>query len=337
MACSSIASIPVDQASGTRWRETKDQFSRGDEKISSTRKRNLPPFTAVKAFEAAARHASFKLAARELCLSPSAVSHQIRALETYLATTLFRREGGRVSLTKTGRAYAGRLTDLLDNLADTTEKARGGNSQELRILSTPGFAARWLVPRLSRFSHAHAIKLRVADAAPSTDFASNDADVVVQWRDQSAPGLEVMPFLESARYPMAAPDFVKEKRLSEPSDLLTVPLLRDQTDDLWSAWFRKLGIDADADAMIDGPAYPNCEYATSAAEAGLGVTLGYEAVLRDTLDEGRLIKLFEVGTTPFSIYGLACETGRKDEPLIRGFLEWALSESLSDNTCPIRH
>ncbi|WP_425433975.1 LysR family transcriptional regulator [Lutimaribacter saemankumensis] len=79
MALSSFALILGDQASGTGWRETKDQFSRGDEKISSTRKRNLPPFTAVKAFEAAARHASFKLAAKELCLSPSAVSHQIRA------------------------------------------------------------------------------------------------------------------------------------------------------------------------------------------------------------------------------------------------------------------
>lgn len=88
------------------------------------RKRDLPPFSAVRAFEAAARHLSFKAAADELCVSPSAVSHQIRALEDYLATSLFHREGNRVVLSKTGRAYAGNLTNLLDNLADSTEMVR---------------------------------------------------------------------------------------------------------------------------------------------------------------------------------------------------------------------
>lgn len=149
---------------------------------------------------------SFKDAADELCLSPSAISHQIRALEDYLATSLFVREGNRINLTGTGRNYAGRLTQLLDHLDDSTREARSGTQgQTLRVLSTPGFAARWLVPRMAGFEHAQAIRLRIAEGAPSTDFATNDADVVIKWRDDAEEGIDVVPFLHSARYPVASP------------------------------------------------------------------------------------------------------------------------------------
>ena len=113
--------------------------------------RKFPPFAAVRAFEAAARHLSFKAAAEELCLTPSAVSHQIKALEAFLDTALFERTGGRISLTLTGRGYAGKMTGLLDAFEDSTRSVKEAGARPFRVLCTPGFAARWLVDPVPSF------------------------------------------------------------------------------------------------------------------------------------------------------------------------------------------
>lgn len=290
------------------------------------KKRRLPPFSAVKAFEAAARHLSFRDAADELCLSPSAISHQIRALEDYLATALFRRESNRISLTGTGRDYAGQLTQLLDHLDDSTLAAKGGaQGGALRVLSTPGFAARWLVPRMAGFEHAQAIRLRIAEGAPSTDFATNDADVVIKWRDDAEEGVDVVPFLHSARYPVVSPALLERESISHPRDLLHLTLFRDEVDDQWPEWFRAAGVVAE---LAEGdPVYPNCEYASTAAEAGLGVSLAYEAVVGPTVAQGRLVRLFEATTIPFTIYAIAIQTARRKDPLIGAFRDWLLTEA----------
>lgn len=311
---------------------TKDEFSWGNEKISTSRNRNLPPFSAIRAFEAAARHLSFTLAADELCVSPSAISHQIRALERYLATSLFQRDGNRVALSMTGEAYAGRMTDLLDNLADSTEQIRPRSSDGLRVLCTPGFAARWLLPRLPRFHRADAVRLRIADGAPSTNFSSNDADVVIKWRDDPQDGVAVWPLLASARTPVAAPGFARRHGIDHPQDLLRVTLFKDQTDDMWPNWFAAAGVVGIT--ATDGPQYPNCEYATTAAEAGLGVALAYDAVVRDTISEGRLLRLFEIETAPFTIYAIACDQRRSENKTIRDFRHWLLEETKADGTLP---
>lgn len=301
------------------------------------KKRRLPPFSAVKAFEAAARHLSFRAAADELCLSPSAISHQIRALEEYLATALFRRESNRISLTGTGRDYAGRLSQLLDHLEDSTRKAQAGaRGQTLRVLSTPGFAARWLLPRMAGFEHAQAIRLHIAEGAPSTDFSTNDADVVIKWRDDAEEGVDVVPFLHSARYPVVSPALMESESISHPRDLLRLTLFRDEVDDQWPAWFRAAGIVAE---LAEGdPLYPNCEYASTAAEAGLGVSLAYEAVIGSTVAEGRLVRLFEATTIPFTIYAIATKASRRDDPLILTFRDWLLAEARhhSATSTPVR-
>ena len=289
-------------------------------------KRQLPPFSAVKAFEAAARHQSFKDAAEELCLSPSAISHQIRALEDYLATALFVRDGNRIRLTGTGQDYAGRLTQLLDHLDDTTRTAKGEDRpQTLRVLSTPGFAARWLLPRMGGFKHADAIRLRIAEGAPSTEFETNDADVVIKWRDDPVDGVDVTPFLRSARYPVVSPALLERESLRHPRDLLRLTLFRDEVDDQWSEWFRAAGVVAELPSS--DPIYPNCEYASTAAEAGLGASLAYDAVVSRTVEDGRLVGLFETTTLPFTIYAVATEAARRDEPLIRAFRDWLLLEA----------
>lgn len=290
--------------------------------------RKLPQFAAVRAFEAAARHMSFANAADELCLSPSAVSHQVRALEEFLDTKLFERVGNRMQLTMTGKAYAGKMTTLLDTFETHTSDIKDTASNALRVLCTPGFAARWLVPRLDRFSNPSAIRLRVSSGAPSTDFQTNDADVVISWANDPVPGAECIPLMRSGRYPVAAPSFVRRHRIERPEDLCGVTLMHDETMDQWSEWFAAAGVDPPT--FPKGPRFPNCELATSGAEQALGVSLAYDLMVRETVAAGRLVRLFDAVTMPFVIYSFACQRSRASEPLIAAFREFVFDNIDSD-------
>ncbi len=286
--------------------------------------RKLPPFAAVRAFEAAARHLSFAKAADELCLSPSAISHQVRSLEEYLDTKLFERRNNRLQLTLTGDAYSGKMTSLLDVFETSTLHAAGTASQSLRVLCTPGFAARWLVPRLDRFVEPAAVRLRVSVGAPSTDFQSNDADVVIGWGDDPVQGAEVVPLMQSGRYPVAAPSFIREHCIETPEDLRNATLMHDETMDQWSEWFAAAGVEPPD--FPSGPEFPNCELATSGVEQGLGVSLAYDIMVRETVKSGRLVRLFEAVTLPFVIYSFVCQRSRASEPLVAAFREFVFNE-----------
>lgn len=296
--------------------------------------RRLPPFAAIRAFEATARHGSMTAAADELCVTPSAVSHQIRALEAFLNTALFEREGTRLCLTLTGRAYVGRLTGLLDALDDSTRRVREGGRRELRVLATPGFAARWLVPRLGRLPFAEDLRLRVSQGAPSTDFATNDADVVIHWGDAPVPGLVVEPLMESVRYPVIAPDLRRSAGVRRPDDLLDLTLLHDEVMDAWGDWFA--AADVTGYDGIRGPRFAHCELSTTAAERGQGVALAYDAMVRATVESGRLERLFQTVTMPVTIYSVATPAARAAEPRIRGFRDWLFAEAAAEGTMAAR-
>ena len=295
--------------------------------------RTLPPFAAVRAFEATARHMSVKAAADELCLTPSAVSHQIRALEEFLDTTLFERSGNRIALTLTGESYAGKLSHLLDVFHEDTAAVREA-PRILRVLSTPGFAARWLVPRLPRLDFARDIRLRVSNGAPSLDFATNDADVVIQWSDRPSPGLRVEPLMASARYPVISPALRDRENVRRPEDLLRLTLFYDETDDAWPEWFAQAGL---AGAQLPpGPTYPNCELSTTMVEQHQGVSLAYDAMVRGTIASGRLQRLFNVTTQPMPIYAIACPEARADDPRIAAFRHWLRAEAEAEGVVPGR-
>jgi len=292
--------------------------------------RKLPPFAAIRTFEAAARHTSFKRAAEELCVSPSAVSHQVHALEDYLDTRLFERVGNEMRLTLSGQGYAGRLSQLLDGLDSATRDARAqSEAATLTVLCTPGFAARWLVPRMGRFAHSAALRLRVSTGAPSVDFASNGADVVIQWADERAPGVRMDPLMQSSRYPVISPELKAREGIERPEDLARLRLMHDETMDMWGDWFALAGVAPPP--FPAGPRYPNCELATTAAEGGAGVALAYDAMVRDTLATGRLVRLFDTVTLPIVIYSFACAEARAEEPLIAGYRDWVFSEIAADH------
>lgn len=294
--------------------------------------RKLPPFAAVRAFEAAARHESFKKAAEELCLSPSAVSHQIRGLEGFLDTKLFERDGNTLRLTLTGQTYAGKLTHLLDDFEASTSEIIADDDRPIRILTTPGFAARWMVPRLDRSPFGNRVRLRVSQGAPSTDFATNDADLVVHWADAPVPGVVVEPLMESARYPVAHPGYVAEHGIEYPRDLTRATLMHDEVMDAWDQWFRIAGVIPPQ--MPRGPVFPNCEFATTAAEQRQGVSLAYDAMVRGTLASGRLVRLFNAVTLPIVLYSVAYPEHRANDPMIRAASDWLHAECQAEGTAP---
>ena len=286
--------------------------------------RKFPPFAAVRAFEATARNGSVKAAAEELCLTASAVSHQIRALENYLDTDLFIRSGNRVELTLTGRAYAGKMTTLLDLLDETTRTVKEAGQKPFRVHCTPGFAARWLVPRLRDLAFGDRVRISVSNGAPSTDFSSNAADVVIQWADAQVPGVVTEPLMQSARYPVASPALVENENIREPEDLRRATLMHDETMDAWGEWFE--AAEVAPPAFPRGPTFPNCELATTAAEKGQGVALAYDAVVRGTLENGSLVRLFDTITMPFVIYSVAYAKTREGDPMVREFSAWLHSQ-----------
>lgn len=267
-----------------------------------------------------ARKESIKDAADELCITASAVSHQIRALEDYLDTALYRRSGNRIELTLTGRAYASKLTTLLDTFDASTRNLKEAGRRTFGVHCTPGFAARWLVPRLGKLSFGDRVRISVSDGAPSTDFSENGADVVIQWADTSAHGVVTEPLMKSARFPVISPGLKDRENIRDPRDLCRVKLMHDETMDAWAEWFDAAQIEPPE--FPRGPTFPNCELATTAAEQGQGVALAYDAVVRRTLEHGTLVRLFDAVTMPFVIYSVAYPVGQKNDPMVREFSDW---------------
>ncbi|GMG83784.1 transcriptional regulator GcvA [Paralimibaculum aggregatum] len=294
-------------------------------------RRRLPPLPAIRAFEAAARLLSFREAAAELCVTPSAVSHQVRALEDHLGRSLFRRAGNRIALTETGRAYRTELSRILDALdAVTRQVADTPDASPITVHCTPGFASRWLVPRLGRAPYGDRIEITVSQGAPSTDFATNGAEIVIQWTVGPVPGAISEPLMESARYPVAAPELLEREGIARPADLLRQTLLHDEVLDAWAKWFRLAGV-AGGDAER-GPRLPHCEMALTAAEQGQGVALAYDAMARTGLASGRLVRPFEIEVPPITIYSVAYAERHRRCPQVRAFRDWIFEEVRAEGT-----
>jgi LysR family glycine cleavage system transcriptional activator len=288
-------------------------------------KRRIPPLSAIRAFEAAARHLSFRAAAEELCVTPSAISHQVRGLEDGLGAPLFARTPASLALTAAGEAYLADLTPLLDGLDIATRRVAGGAPAErLTIHCTPGFAARWLVPRLARCPHPGEVSVSVSQGAPCTDFARNGADIVVHWRDAPVPGVVVEPLMRSAQYPVASPALVAREGIETPADLLRLPLIRAEVDDAWDDWLARAGVGARPARW--GPTLAHCELSLTAAEREQGATMAYDAMARGAIREGRLVRLFEAEVPAVTIYSVARPESRRRCPALRRMRDWMFAE-----------
>jgi LysR family glycine cleavage system transcriptional activator len=290
-------------------------------------RRRLPPFAAIRAFEASARLNGFTLAADELNVTQSAISHQVKRLEEFLDTQLFARAPQGLSLTPAGQGYLEELTGILDQLDASTRRLRHPDLPELlRIRATPAFTTRWLLPRMHRFqSGSENLDYEVTIGFPPTDFSQGDVDIFIHWGADPVAGARVEPFFRSARTPVASAEFLQNApEIKRPADLLAVTLLHDKVLDGWSQWFESCGVVPPATQR--GPRFAHCELALQAAETGQGVALPYTALIEHELETGRLVRLFDQETPPVIIYSLAYQDCSASDPKIRAFRDWVFEE-----------
>jgi LysR family glycine cleavage system transcriptional activator len=287
--------------------------------------RDLPPFSAIRAFDAAARLLSFKRAAEELCVSHSAISHQIRNLEGYLGAPLFRRESHGVILTDTGAEYRAAIARILDDLDQCTDSVRhAGQNRMLRIQTTPAFASRWLVPKISHFNSRHPdIELHIKTSTSFPSFDADGIDFLVQYGMDPAVGLTVDPLLTSTRAPVCSPRLLQYGApIQSPCDLGRYTLLHDIVGDGWDEWFRLASVDQAA--HDNGPRFAHCDLSLRAAEEGQGVALAYLALIEAELASGTLVKLFDLETMPKIVYSMAYPKRWANRHKIAAFRAWLL-------------
>lgn len=252
----------------------------------------LPPLPNLQAFEAVARRRSFALAAAELHLSASAISHQVARLEAHLGVRLLERSAHAVRLSAAGASYLARLEGALGAIAAATDDLRRGVSNSLYVHCSPSLASLWLMPRLRAFALANPdIAFNLSASPTHSDFALGQADLdirygVPQWQD-----LVVEPLFQETILPLASPAFIREHRLRRIEQLAGVPLIRSTVSVVqWADWFRRYS-DKPAPERF-GVRFDRAQMALDAATQGLGVALESATMANQHLADGRLRPVF---------------------------------------------
>ena len=294
----------------------------------------LPSLNALRAFEAAARHLSFARAAAELNVTPAAVSHQVKALEAYLGTPLFRRLTRAVVLTEAGQAGLPALRQGFAKLGEAADLLRAHETTgALTVSVAPSFGAKWLVPRLDRFAVAHPdIDLRIDATLAPADFARDGIDVAVRFGRGVYPGLHVEKLFDEEVVPVCTPALCKgPPTLREPADLRHHTLIhisltgRDQTWPDWPMWLRSAGVE-EIEATR-GPRFSADSMAVQAALEGHGVALVNSALVADDLAAGRLVKAFELAMPVSFSYFIVCPEFAAERPKVAAFRSWILGQA----------
>lgn len=299
----------------------------GDGPRESGMKR-LPPLNALRAFEAAARFESFNQAARELHVTPSAISHQIRTLEEYLGAALFRRRPREVRLTETGREFLPPVRDALHQIGVAAERiVRQAANPVLTVSSVPSFAIGWLVPRLTEFQAAHpGIEVRLDTSSQLIDCRSSDVDACIRYiaDEPDLPEVRFHLLFHEELVVVCSPDMVGASgRLRTPADLARVTLLHSYSRaGQWRSWLKAAGVeDVDPDR---GPRFSTDSIAVEAAASGLGVALANRRVVENQVAKGGVVVAFDTGYCSAGAYYLLYPEDVADDPRIVAFREWLL-------------
>jgi LysR family glycine cleavage system transcriptional activator len=295
---------------------------------------HLPPLSALRAFESAARHMSFSRAADELHVTPAAISHQIHALEQDLGVRLFHRMNRSIELTASARVLLPGLSEAFAGIQSSVRRLRAHNDTgTLTVTASPSFAAKWLVLRLHRFQEqCPEVDVRISATDNVVDLTQGDFDIAVRYGTGNYPGLEVELLFTNEVFPACSPQLLTTgPPLRTPDDLPLHNLIHDQTverDPLvptWSMWLKAAGVK-------DGPAttglsFNNMHLALDAAIAGHGVVLAQSTIAAADLAAGRLVRLFSLALPDQFAYYIATAPGALERPKVRAFRDWLRCEA----------
>ncbi len=291
---------------------------------------SIPPLTALRAFEAVARHLSFTRAAEELGMTQAAVSYQIRLLEERLGTPLFLRKPREIVLTETGALFARPTINAFDMLRETYADPSADSVSTLSISTVPTFAGAWLSQRLGKFQMNHpnlAVRLETSDNL--VDFGREDVSVAIRAGTGDWPGLTAHFLMDVEYTPMLSPELAKKHALREPADLLKLPLL-DAVDPNWAVWMAEAGVDYPECPPRAGLTLSTDLHEARAALAGYGVALLTPRFFRFELATGSLIQPFAQVSRNGRGYWLVYPQGRRNRPAIRKFRAFLLDEIACD-------
>ncbi|MEL6258461.1 MAG: transcriptional regulator GcvA [Pseudomonadota bacterium] len=298
----------------------------------------LPPLNALRAFECAARRLSFTKAAEELHVTPGAISQQIRQLEDYAGTPLFKRTGRSVLLTDSAQEALPFVRDAFERIAEAGRVMRApARRGRVMVSCAPSFAAKWLAPRLDAFQRAHpGVEAWISADMSLTDFANADVDIAIRYGDGVYEGLKSDHLMDETVLPVCAPGLVMGDRpIRRPADLASHTLIHDESQEQdpscpdWRSWLRARGV-GEIDAAR-GPRFNQAMLVIEAAVAGQGVALAKRAVADADLRAGRLVAPFADGTTPIDFgYWIVWPKGRHLNREVRAFMAWMKEAAAAD-------
>jgi LysR family transcriptional regulator, glycine cleavage system transcriptional activator len=279
----------------------------------------IPPIQCLLTFEALARLRSVTLAAEELFVTPSAVSHRVRQLEQIIGTKLFGRAD--FSLTTEGSEYLAHVRDGLATLQKFPSAAAAPGKRKLRLAVTPTFARSILIPRLRQFTDAYPeIDLTLQVSIPLLDVVAEDADLIVRFGTGRYADMEYALLMKDEVTPLASPAFIREHGPFEAAqDLANIPLLRSPLEP-WRTWFAANGLDWPE--PVDGSQFNDVGLMCDAAAAGMGVGLVRLKLGAPWLDNGALVRLYPHNVPSPHAHYLCWRTGAMDRWEITAFADW---------------
>jgi LysR family glycine cleavage system transcriptional activator len=286
--------------------------------------------SAVRVFEAAARHQSFTRAAEELGMTQAAVSYQIKMLEDRIGAPLFVRMPRQVTLTAKGRQLAPAVTEAFETLRAAFSGIEEAVQSVLTITTLTTFAANWLIPRLGRFQQLHPdIAVQISVSAQIVDFGQSEFDIAIRSGNGDWPGLEAHLLFPNLFTPVCSPDLIRGVNLREPLDILNFPIIS-PSDPWWRDWFAAAGIE-----NIDLSHFPDNslgiqQFEGMAAIAGQGFALINPYFFPGDLAAGRLVQPFDLLATSERGYWLVYPKARRRSAKIEAFRDWVLSEVAGD-------
>ena len=312
--------------SKTNERLGRARTGKPNERRTAVRGPRLPPLAALRVFEAVSRHMSFTAAARELHVTQGAVSHQIRALESWLGFELFQREGRALTLRRGVRPYADAIAAAFQQIAVQTDALRQARSHEiLTVRGYTTFLVRWLIPRLPAFQAAHPeVEIRLEASADAVDFRRDQADVAILYGNGAWPELKADLLFRDELVPVCSPQLAGKRRAKlTPAKLLELPLLhlnarrRD-----WPDWIDMVGLAREPDRR--DMHFEDLSIVYQCAIDGLGVAMGQRKYLADEIAHGRLVVPVDRPLTRNAGYYLVCPKESAADPKIERFRSWLL-------------
>jgi LysR family glycine cleavage system transcriptional activator len=289
----------------------------------------LPPLNALRAFEAAARNLSVTKAADELCVTPAAVTQQLKILEDALGRRLIRRVGRGVELTENGQQLFPVLCRTFSDISSAVTGLTSHSAMKLRTSFLATVAQRWLAPRLIGFRQQFPdIAVAVSTSFRLVDFAREDIDVALRLGYGSWPGLHSTFVMNEELFPVCSPTLLREATLPAGSDLLRrhslVHTIVRPTD--WHAWHVEAGLE-DFGAT-SGFHCQNSALALEMAEYGLGLAIGRTPLVISALASGRLVAPFAARLSNPMSYYLVCQDTAARRPEIARFRDWIVNEGI---------